>query len=105
MANNNLLAVVTILVMMGSSGAAQQEPSIEDLLTVEKLINGGNWRALFSYVQGNPRLTTGDGPLATELRSFVDDAKRGTLTGFDATTRNQASGGATPQTESVASIY
>ncbi|WP_299917987.1 hypothetical protein [uncultured Roseobacter sp.] len=90
MANNNLIAVVTMLVLMGSSGAAQQEPSIDELLTIEKLIDGGDWRALYTYVQANPRLTAGSSPLASELRSFVDDAKRGLLNRFDAPPGNQA---------------
>ncbi|MFK7882453.1 hypothetical protein [Roseobacter sp.] len=84
MANNNLIAIVTILILTGSSGSAQQEPSIDELLTIEKLIEGQNWRALYTYVEANPQLKSGSSPLASELRSFVDDAKRGLLNRFDA---------------------
>lgn len=105
MANNRLLAIVTILILVGSSGSAQQEPSIEELLTIEKLIDGGDWRALYTYVEANPRLTAGDSPLATELRSFVDDAKRGRLNRFDASPNRRGDNGATSQTETNARIY
>lgn len=70
--------------MMGSSGSAQEEPSIDELLTIEKLIAGQDWRALYTYVEANPNLKSGNNPLAVELRSFVDDAKRGLLNRFDA---------------------
>jgi hypothetical protein len=73
-----------MLILVGSSGSAQQEPSIQELLTIEKLIDDGDLRALYVYLEGNPSLTAGNGPLAIELRSFVDDAKRGRLTGFNA---------------------
>ncbi len=84
MANNRLLTIVTILALVGSSGSAQQEPSIEDLLTIEKLLSDREWRALYVYLEANPQLTVGETPLALELRGFMDDAKRGQLIGFDA---------------------
>jgi hypothetical protein len=100
-ANNRLLAIVTILVLVGSSGAAQEEPSIEELLTIEKLIDQGEWRALYYYLAANPGLTTGNSPLAVELRSFVDDAKRGRLVGFDADLAGRTRGTVEPVTNAV----
>lgn len=71
---------------MGSAGVAQQGPSIDDLRTIEKLIESGDWRELYVYVDANPRLTTGSNPLATELRGFVEDVELGRLGQFDAPT-------------------
>lgn len=90
MANPRLLAIVTILVMTGTSGASQEEPSLNDLLTIEKLIDSGDWRGLYTYVAAKPNLVAGEGPLAVELRGFVDEVKRGQLTSFNAA-RNGAS--------------
>lgn len=85
MANNKLLAIVTVLSLMATHGSAQQQdPSVEELLTIEKLLSDREWRALFVYLEANPQLTTGQSALAVELRAFVDDAKRGQLFGFDA---------------------
>lgn len=105
MTNNNLLAIVTVLILVGSSGSAQQEPSIQELLTIEKLIDDGDLRALYAYLEGNPNLTAGEGPLAVELRSFVDDAKRGRLTGFDAPSSTQARGVSTSENATTERIY
>lgn len=93
MANQNLLAIVTILILTGTSGAAQQEPSLDDLLTIEKLIDSGDWLGLYSYVSAKPGLTTGQGPLAVELRDFVDEVKRGQLTTFNAVEGTPNAGG------------
>jgi hypothetical protein len=71
---------------MGSSGSAQQGPSLEDLLTIERFIDGGDWRALYAYLETKPDLMAGQGPLATELRSFVEDVELGRLDQFDAPT-------------------
>ena len=84
MAHSRLLTVVTILLMIGGASGAQEEPALDDLLTIEKLIDAREWRALYYFIVANPQLTQGDSPLAVELRSYVDDAKRGRLVGFDA---------------------
>lgn len=83
-ADKRLLAIVTVLILMGTSGGAQEGPSIDELRTIEDLIEGGDWRALYSYVDSNPNLTAGNGPLATELRSFSEDVEQGRLDQFDA---------------------
>lgn len=69
---------------MGSSTHAQQGPSIEELRVIETLVESGDWRALYTYIQTNPNLTAGSGALAVELRSFVDEVERGRLNRFDA---------------------
>ncbi len=84
MADKRLLAIVTVLILMGSAGNAQRSPSIDELRTIEGLIEGGDWRALYSYVVSNPDLTSGDSALATELRSFAEDVEQGRLDQFDA---------------------
>lgn len=84
MANNRLLAVVTVLLLVGSTGDAQDNVTLQELQAIESLIAGKDWRALYTYVVANPKLTAGNDPLAVELRSFVDDAKRGLLNTFNA---------------------
>ena len=90
MAEKRLLAIVTVLLLMGTSGNAQQGPSINDLRTIERLIEGGDWRALYTYIDANPRLTAGNSALAVELRSFAEDAERGRLNQFDAPQSSRA---------------
>ncbi|MBW4708916.1 hypothetical protein KX928_14095 [Roseobacter sp. YSTF-M11] len=84
MAGNKLIAIVTVLILVGSTGNAQDNVTIDELRAIESLIDGKDWRGLYSYVQANPKLTAGNDPLAVELRTFVDDAKRGALTTFNA---------------------
>ena len=84
MANNRLIAIVTVLLLVGGAGATGEEPSIEDLLTIEKLIDDRLWQELYLFIVANPQLTAGNSPLALELQSYVEDAKRGRLAGFDA---------------------
>lgn len=82
MANNKLLAIVTVMILMGSN--AESEPTLEDLITIDRLIETGNWRALYNYIEANPRLTTGTSALAGELRTFTNDVKSGQLNVFNA---------------------
>lgn len=84
MANKKLMAIVTMMVLLGADASAQSDPTLEDLLTIDKLIQDGDWRALYTYVEANPRLTAGSSPLAQELQSFKDDIERGQLNTFDA---------------------
>ena len=84
MAHSRLLTVVTVLLMVGGAVGAQDEPGLDDLLTIEKLIDAREWQALYYFIVANPQLTEGQSPLAAELRSYVEDAKRGRLVGFDA---------------------
>lgn len=84
MANNGLLAIVTVLILIGQPGHAQSDPTIEELLTIEKFIETGNWRALFIYVEANPKLSSGNSPLAVELRSFANEVESGKLNAFNA---------------------
>lgn len=85
MANKRLLAIVTMMILVGSTGGSRSEPTLQDLFTIDKLIEEGDWRALYSFVDANPRLTDGDSPLAAELQSFKDDVESGQLNVFDAT--------------------
>ncbi len=105
MASKNLLAIVTMLVLLGSSAHAQQELSMQELLTIEKLVEGGDWRALYTYVRANPKFTSGTGALAAELRSFVTEVERGQLNRFDAVSDDQSVQGTRTLNGSDSRIY
>ncbi|MGZ2255950.1 hypothetical protein [Roseobacter sp. A03A-229] len=90
-----------MLILVGSSGSAQDDISLQELQAIESLISGKDWRALYTYVVANPKFTAGNDPLAVELRSFVDDAKRGFLNTFDADP-DRTSG---PEEQARTSIY
>lgn len=105
MADKKLLAIVTVLILVGSSGAAQQNASINDLLEIERLIEGGDWRALYSFLLENPQLTAGNSPLAMELQSFSEDVKSGRLDTFYVSSNEQVSRNQTSVSVSDASIY
>lgn len=89
MANNRLLAVVTMMILAGSFNSAHADPTLEDLQTIDKLIQDGNWDDLYSFVNSNPRLTDGQTALATELQSFKADVEQGQLSSFDAALNDQ----------------
>lgn len=105
MASKNLLAIVTVLVLMGSSAHAQQELSMQELRTIEKLVESGDWRALYTYVRANPSFTSGTGALAVELRSFVTEVERGQLNRFDAVSDDRSGQGTTSQSGLDSRIY
>lgn len=90
------------MILVGSSGGARSEPTLQDLLTIDKLIEDGDWRALYTFVNSNPRLTEGASPLATELQSFKDDVESGQLNAFNAA---PASSSADAEPQANASIY
>lgn len=104
MAHKNLLAIVTMMILVGSTGSAQSEPTLEDLLTIDRLIEDGNWRALYTFVDTNPRLTEGNSPLAAELQTFKDDVERGQLNTFNAPSAAPAAA-ATPGLNDSIGIY
>jgi hypothetical protein len=80
MPDKRLLAIVTVMMMVGTQGQAQQQPfSIAELRKIEALISGRDCGALYDYVASNPRLTFGRDPLAVELRSFQQEVETGRL--------------------------
>lgn len=99
MANNKLLAIVTVMMMLGTH--AKSEPTLDDLIVIEGLIGAADWRALYDYVQENPRLVVGSSALATELRSFTNDVDAGQLSIFDASPAATTA----PDADGLASIY
>jgi hypothetical protein len=104
-ASKNLFAIVTMLILMGGSAHAQQELTMQELLTMEKLIESGDWRALYTYVRMNPNLTAGTGALAVELRSFVSEVERGQLNRFYTFSDDQSLQGTTSQPGLESRIY
>lgn len=105
MADRKLLAIVTVLILVGSSGSAQQDASINDLLEIERLIEDGDWRALYSFLLENPQLTVGNSPLAMQLQSFSADVESGRLDRFNVSANQQVSRDQTSVSVSDATIY
>ncbi len=78
---------------------------MQELLTIEKLVEGGDWRALYTYVRANPKFTSGTSALAAELRSFVTEVERGQLNRFDAVSDDQSVQGTRTRNGSDSRIY
>jgi hypothetical protein len=77
-----LVAVVTALTLMGGATALHAEYSLSQLEEIDRLITARNCAGLWSYVQANPDILSGNDPLANELRVFVSATERGQLNCF-----------------------
>jgi hypothetical protein len=75
MANRRLVAIITALLLMGGAGL-RAEVSLEELRTMNELIDGQQWGALRDYLRKNPAVLSGDDALAQELRFFVAATER-----------------------------
>lgn len=90
MANRRILAIVTALVMLGSSASAQQTASIAELRQIEFLVSNEKWAELYNLVLANPRLTQGDDPLSLELRNFLRQVSLGRIADLAPTSRRNS---------------
>lgn len=90
-----LTAVVTALVLLGSTGSGRAEYSLTQLQAIESLISSRNCEGLWLFVKSNPTLMVGTDPLASELRTFVAATERGQLECFASRSAGSASPAAT----------
>lgn len=70
---------MTAVLLAGGIPAARGAASLEQMLEIERLIDGGNCTALRSYLVANPTVTAGDDALAQELRDFLNRTSSGLL--------------------------
>ena len=77
-----LIAVVTALVLLGTTASSRAEYDLSQLQAIEGLISSRNCEGLWLYVKSNPTIMVGTDPLASELRTFVAATERGQLDCF-----------------------
>ena len=87
-----LIAVVTALVLLGTTGSSRAEYDLSQLQAIEGLISSRNCEGLWLYVKSNPTMMVGTDPQASELRTFVAATERGQLDCF----ASRSSGSAAP---------
>jgi hypothetical protein len=87
-----LIAVVTALVLLGTTGSSRADYDLSQLQEIEGLISSRNCEGLWLYVKSNPTMMVGSDPLASELRTFVAATERGQLDCF----ASRSAGGLAP---------
>lgn len=78
-----LVAVVTAMQLLSPSAQAQQF-SLSDLQQIDGMINEKDCGGLWNFIQSRPGLTSGNDPLARELRAFSETIQRGAVNCFSA---------------------
>ena len=89
MANRKILAIITALVMVGTSASSQQTTSIGELRYIEELVSTERWAELYSLILRYPRLTQGTDPLSLELRDFMRQVSLGRVAGLAPTSNRR----------------
>ena len=79
MTDRKLIGIVTALLFLTSPQGARAEVTLEHLLAIDRFLSNNDMQALYSYLQRNPELLTGDDELSNELRSFHSSASSGDL--------------------------
>lgn len=79
MPNRKLLAIVTVLLNLGSGSLAQEAYTIDQLREVERLVTGRDCGGLQTFLSDNPILTAGEDALAVELRTFMSNVNFGLI--------------------------
>lgn len=81
MPDRRLMAIVTglMLIVGGLGGARADQPTLDQLRTIDRLLTLNDTRALLDYLLDNPELLAGEDELAVELRRFATDIGGGRL--------------------------
>lgn len=80
MPDKRLVAIVTgLMLIVGGLSAGAQEPSLDQLRTIDALLSRNDSEGLLAFLLANPALLSGEDELAAELRKFVADASGGRL--------------------------
>lgn len=77
MTDRRLIGIVTALLFLSSTQSARAEITLEHLLVIDQLLSTNDIQALYSYLEKNPDLLTGEDELSLELRSFHEAASVG----------------------------
>lgn len=77
-----LIAVLTAIVLLAGTAPLRAAYSLEELREIERLVLAKDSAALGAFLAVNPGITSGDDPLARELRSFQNCLRSGRLECF-----------------------
>ena len=75
---SRIIAIVTALLLVVPAGRSSAA-SIDQLVTINRMVSQRDWAALRDYIAANPSLVEGSDPLAVELGRFVASMNRETL--------------------------
>ena len=78
----SLLATITAFMLMAGTSDLRAEYNLSELQEIERLVLLKDSAALGRFLALNPRIVSGDDPLARELRSFMNCAQDGQLDCF-----------------------
>jgi len=84
MPNQRLIAIVTVLLMIGGANKLLAAYTLDQLKEIERLVMQKDSLALGAYLSENIEVTEGDDPLSVELRKFLQCTRDGELNCFDA---------------------
>jgi len=84
MPDPRLMAIITALSLISSTGAGVAQDSFAKLQQLEKLIVSKDCGGMRNFIGANPELTQGNDPLAVELRSYVNKLDNGLINCFAA---------------------
>ncbi|WP_282118828.1 hypothetical protein [Ruegeria atlantica] len=79
MTDRRLIGIVTALLFLSTTQNARAEITLEHLLVIDQMLSTNDIQALYSYLDKNPQLLSGDDELSLELRSFHEVASVGDL--------------------------
>ncbi|WP_170409162.1 hypothetical protein [Ruegeria atlantica] len=79
MTDRRLIGIVTALLLLSTTQNARAEITLEHLLAIDQMLSTNDIQALYSYLDKNPELLTGEDELSLELRSFHEVASVGDL--------------------------
>lgn len=79
MTDRRLIGIVTALLFLSTTQNARAEITLEHLLAIDQMLSTNDIQALYSYLDKNPELLTGEDELSLELRSFHEVASVGNL--------------------------
>lgn len=79
MPNPKLTAIITALIFIAGTGAANAAYNLAQLRQIEQYIASKNCGGLLGYLQQNPGIMNGNDLLAQELRSFANGVEGGLI--------------------------
>lgn len=84
MPDSKLIAIITALSLISSTGGSFAQNSLARLQQLEQLIVRKDCGGMRNFISDNPDLTQGNDPLAVELRSYANKLDNGLINCFAA---------------------